>query len=283
MKKHKTGKLFLLLSGLLLLPCLSGCQKSQELPDLSSMGEVVAVSREEGSGTRAEFENLIGTTEAGADLIALSTDEVMVQVSDNRDAVGYLAVSALKNGGAAKVLSVNGIIPSAETIRNGKYPLCRNYNLAYMGELDAAETDFLAYIMSAGQSIVSEDCVPVKDGTSFLSDQSAGSITITGSTSIAPLMEKLASDYRTYNSNVSISIEATDSSSGLTAAIRSECDFAMSSRELKDYEKELLNTKIIATDGIAMIVNAANPLSDVTVKQIKGLYHGDFAAWSDLK
>lgn len=261
---------------------LSGCTAERTMPDLSKMGEITVISREEGSGTRDEFENIIGTDADGTDKIALSAAEVSEMVSSIKGAVGYTAYTAAVSDNV-KAVSVNGIPLTEENIRSGKYPLCRNWYLAYSGELSAAETDFLAYIMSAGQAVADENCVAVKKSTGFLSDKSSGSIKICGSTSMAPLIEKMAEDYKRFNPNVVIKITATDSSDGLNSAIRGECDFAMSSRELADYENELLDKKAVARDGIAVIVNTENPVDDLSEKQIKQIYENHAEKWSDLK
>ncbi|MGN0608087.1 MAG: substrate-binding domain-containing protein [Oscillospiraceae bacterium] len=261
---------------------LSACSGESGLPDLSGIGSLNVISREEGSGTRDEFENIIGTNAGGTDNIALSAAEVSEMVAADVDAIGYTAYGTALSGNV-KAVSVNGVTLTEENIGSGKYPLCRSYYLAYSGELSAAETDFLAYVMSAGQAIAEEECSAVKKSTSFLSDKSSGSIKICGSTSMAPLIEKMAEDYSSYNHNVTVEISATDSSDGLNSAIRGECDIAMSSRELTDYENELLSKKAVARDGIAVIVNAENPLNGLTEKQIKQIYDNNAEKWSDLK
>ncbi|MGN0666625.1 MAG: substrate-binding domain-containing protein [Huintestinicola sp.] len=262
---------------------LSACSAENNLPDLSGMGEITVISREEGSGTRDEFENIIGTNAGGTDNIALSTDEVSDIISGNKNAVGYTAYSTSELPESVKTLSVNAIFPTEENIISGKYPLSRSYYLAYSGELSAAETDFLAYVMSAGQAIADDECIAVKKSTSFLSDKSSGNIRICGSTSMTPLIEKMAEDYKNYNPDVTIEITATDSADGLNSAIRGECDIAMSSRELTDYENELLSKKAVAKDGIAVIVNAENPVDDLSKEQIKQIYDNNAKKWSDLK
>lgn len=250
---------------------LSACSAEKAMSDLSGMGKITVISREEGSGTRDEFENIIGTGADGTDKIALSAAEVSEMVSSIEGAIGYTAYTAAASENV-KAVSVNGIALNEENISNGKYPLCRSYYLAYNGELSAAQTDFLAYIMSAGQAIADDECVAVKKSTGFLSDKSSGNIKICGSTSMLTLIEKMAEDYKRFNPNVVIEITATDSSDGLNSAIRGECDFAMSSRELADYENELLEKKAVARDDIAVIVNAENPVDDLTEKQIKQIY-----------
>ena len=262
---------------------LSACSAKNELPDLSGMGEITVISREEGSGTRDEFENIIGTTGSGTVNIALSTSEVSEMISRDKNAVGYTAYSTSGLPESVKAISVNGISPTEENIGSGKYPLCRSYYLAYSGELSDAETDFFAYAMSAGQAVADDECTAVKKSTSFLSDKSSGNIKICGSTSMAPLIEKMTEDYKSYNPNVTIEIIATDSSNGLNSAIRGECDIAMSSRELTGYENELLTKKAVARDGIAVIVNAENPVGDLSKEQIKQIYDNNAEKWSDLK
>lgn len=262
---------------------LSACAAGNELPDLSGMGKITVISREEGSGTRDEFENIIGTNGGGTENIALSTAEVSDIISNDKNAVGYTAYSTAELPESVKAISVNGISLTEENIGSGKYPLCRSYYLAYSGELSDAETDFLAYVMSAGQTIADNECAAVKKSSSFLSDKSSGSIKICGSTSMAPLIEKMAEDYKNYNPNAVIEINATDSSDGLNAAIRGECDIAMSSRELTDYENELLNKKAVARDGIAVIVNTENPVENLSKEQIKQIYDNNAEKWSDIK
>lgn len=262
---------------------LSACSVENNMPDMSGLGEITVISREEGSGTRDEFESIIVTDAKGTDNIALSTAEVSEMVAADVNAVGYIAYGTASLHDNVKAVAVNGVTPSEENISSGKYPLCRNYYLAYSGELSAAETDFLAYIMSAGQAVADDECVAIKKSSSFLSDKSSGSIKICGSTSMATLVEKMAEDYKKYNPNVVIEISATDSSDGLNSAIRGECDIAMSSRELADYESELLTKRTVARDGIAVIVNAENPVDDLSEKSIKQIYDNNAEKWSDLK
>lgn len=276
-------KYFLFIVSLCFTLLLTGCEGKKDLPDLSSLGNIMVISREEGSGTRDEFETITGTKAGGTDYIALSGNEVTDLVSNEVNAIGYTAYSAVSASESVKFIAVDGIALTEENIRKNKYPLCRNYYLAYSGELSAAESDFLSYLLSAGQSVADNECVAVKKSSSFLSDRSSGTIRINGSTSMAPLIEKMAEEYKTYNSNVTIEITATDSSAGLNLAIRGECDFAMSSRELTDYENELLTKKAVARDGIGILVNRENPIETLSIEQIVQIYNNEAEMWSDLK
>lgn len=258
-----------------------GSEKST-LPDLSSMGETAAILREEGSGTRAEFETLLKLPDSDWGTVADSTEAVLAKVQEDKNAIGYVAYSSVSDDIEEKILQVDGVLPSEESISKDSYPLCRDYYLAYDGELTEVERDFITYVMTKGQDIVKDYCVPVKNTVTFLSDKSKGTIRIEGSTSMEAMINSLAEDYEKENPNAEIEVKATDSSRGLTASISGSCDLAMSSRELKDYEAELLETKSIGRDAIAIVVNKENPVDNLTAKQIAKIYSGECKKWADL-
>lgn len=262
---------------------IAGCGgKSSSLPDLSSMGDIHATAREEGSGTRAQFESLTGSSEKDAAIVK-STDEAIKKVSEDPDAIAYVAFSSVKQLDGVKILAVDGTAPSPETIRKDEYPLTRNYYLCWNGELSPAAQDFLTYIQGAGQAITGDYAIPLGNAETFLSDQSAGTVKIAGSSSMAPLMKALAEGYAKRNPNAKIDIEVTDSTDGINAAMEHKADLAMSSRELKDYESELLNKAAVAHDGIAIIVSKQNPLTSLTKDQIKNIFDGTWKKWADIK
>ena len=283
MKRNKI--ISLMLAGVLLLT-LSACGTSESaLPDLSGMGEITAVAREEGSGTRSEFESIVDTDEDGANAAAFSTEEVLELVESDTNAIGYLAYSALEevDTSGVTVLTIDGTACTADTIADGSYALEREYILAYSGQLSELEVDFITYIRGAGQDVVAQTCTPVRDSARFLSGAYSGTITICGSSSMETLMTQLIAGYAEYNPNAQITLEITDSTDGLNAAMQGECDLAMSSRSLESYEEELLESYVIAADGIAVIVNAENPLTDISMNRLKTIYDGDVTAWGDLQ
>ena len=263
---------------------LAGCgSATAELPeDMSMLGELVVVAREEGSGTRTTFESLASTDEEGTDIIASSTDEVIAAVAADINAIGYIASSAAADAEGVKVIDINGVSPTTETIQKGSYALMRTYYLAYQDNLSDVATDFLTFVLTAGQDIVAESCVPVKSAQTFLSDQSEGTVVINGSSSVAPIMEELAQAYMELNENAVVEVVTSDSGTGLTAAIRGECDMAISSRELESYENELLESSAIGLDGISIIVNEENPVTDLTLDMITGIYSKTWENWSDI-
>lgn len=285
----KKWKKRVVIAGVSMAVCFTftGCGDQAQMDRGSYSGEIHAYVREEESGTRAEFEQLVKTNGAGAKDVALSTEEMLEWMARDQTAIGYAAYSASVLGTAANdsfvsILSVDGIPASAETIKNEKYPLCRDYLLAYSGELSDLAADFIRYVKGAGQEVVQQSCVPVHKATSFLSDRSAGTLCIRGSSSIVPMMEELVKDYQTYNRNAKITVTSSDSGDGPTAAIRGECDLAMSSRELKDYEKELLSSETIGRDAIVMIVNRDNGINQLSLKEVKQIYDGKLKDWSEL-
>ena len=292
-KKQFVGLCLLLALG------LSGCAEDavksddlsvqQSVPGIEKLGTITVVSREEGSGTRGTFAEVAGFDNDGksdkADLtredavIAENADEVLAQVEKDTAAIGYVSKGAVAQDTNVKILSVNSI--GIET-KNGGYPLSRSFYLAYNGKLSDLQQDFMTYIKSKGQAIVSEKYVAVSKSSSFLSNKAEGTLQIQGSTSVAPLMEELAIGYEKENSNANVEVVATDSTDGLNQVMQEKCDFGMSSRELKDYEKELLDYETIAQDDVAVVVNKENPIRNITLESLKKIYTGEWKEWKEL-
>lgn len=287
-RKHRKGRLIGLTLSLLL--GLSACgsagqtQAAQPVEGLEELGKITVVSREEGSGTRSSFAALAGFESGDGDSSDLTTEgaeitnsaeEVLAAVAGDAAAIGYLSAGQLDS--SVKTLNINGI-----DMESAGYPLGRSFYLAYSGQLSDLEQDFLTYVHGAGQEIVGENYGTVAKSGSFLSNKAEGTLTLQGSTSVAPLMEELAADYESRNPNASVTVTATDSTDGLNAAMQGKCNFGMSSRELKDYEQELLDYEAIAQDKIAVVVHPDNPLSDLTLEQLKAIYTGEKTDWADL-
>lgn len=283
---------------------LGGCGSTQSLEPvegLEALGAVSVISREEGSGTRSAFAEMVGFDEsedaAKSDAttddaqIVMDANAVLAAVSEDTSAVGYVSMGALEESDGTgnadgtnaadgvRVLAVDGVAGTLENVKNGKYKLSRPFILAWSGSLSELEQDFLTYVLGKGQEIVGQSHVPVEDSTTFLSGQQEGTISISGSTSAAPLLEALAAEYMEINTHAVVEVTTSDSTTGLNEAMQGTCDFAMASRELKDYEKELLDYEVIAQDGIAVVVNEDNPLDDVSLEELKGLFTGTISEW----
>ena len=130
--------------------------------------------------------------------------------------------------------------------------------------------------MSAeGQAIVSEEgYITVDDAApAFEGGKASGDVVVAGSSSVSPVMEKLAEGYMALNSNVKIEIQTSDSTTGMTSAIDGVCDIGMASRALKDSEAAELTATVIAQDGIAVIVNNNNPVQGMTSEQVKSIFN----------
>ena len=284
---------------LLLVLGVSGCtgdsvksrdQSVQEaVPGIEKLGEITVVSREEGSGTRSTFAAMAGfdndeksdkTDLTREDAVVVeNAEDVLAKVENDTAAIGYVSKGAITQDNNVKILRVNSI--GIET-KSGGYPLSRSFYLAYNGKLSDLQQDFMTYVKSKGQTIVSQKYVAVSKSSSFLSNRAEGTLRIQGSTSVAPLMEELAAAYEKENTNASIEVVATDSTDGLNQVMQEQCDFGMSSRELKDYEKELLDYETVAQDDVAVVVNQENPIKDITLESLKKIYTGEWKEWKDL-
>lgn len=254
-------------------------------------GAITVVSREDGSGTRGAFVELLGivddqendaTTETAE--ITNSTSVMLSTVAGNTNAIGYVSLGSLSD--TVKAVKVDGVECTAENIKSGEYRVARPFNLAYYdGELSETAQDLIDYIMSSdGQAIVEkEGYIPVEGGSAYESKKLSGKITVAGSTSVAPLMNVIADEYKKVNPDVTIEIQESGSTAGIQSATEKAVDIGMSSRELKDEEAAKLATKQIAMDGIAVIENQSNTIDTLTSEQIKSVYLGETTAWDDLK
>ena len=269
----------------------SGSSSEAQAEGTSASGPITVISREDGSGTRGAFVELLEVTdEEGNDMtttsaeISNSTEVVIQSVAGNAGAIGYISLGSLDD--TVKGVKIDGVEPTAENIENGTYTVSRPFNVATKGELtNEAAKDFMNYIMSTeGQAVVEEEgYIPVDGAEAFTSTNPSGSVTVSGSTSVSPLMEKLKEAYETVNPNVTIELQTSDSTTGMTNTINGMCDIGMASRELKQEELDqgLVNT-VIATDGIAIIVNNESPIDELTSEQVRDIYLGNITDWSEL-
>lgn len=255
---------------------------------------ITVISREDGSGTRGAFIELFGieqkdengdkvdyTTE-DAD-ITNSTSVMMTSVAENAKAIGYISLGSLND--TVKAVKIDGAEATVENIKSGTYKISRPFNIATSGTVDDATQAFIDFIMSEeGQKVVEENgYISAGNNGAFGTSTISGKIVIAGSSSVTPVMEKLKEAYLAINSNVEIEIQQNDSTTGMNSAIEGICDIGMASRELKDSEiSQGLDHKVIAMDGIAVIINKDNDKSDFTSEQVKSIFMGDITDWSKL-
>lgn len=252
--------------------------------------KITVVSREDGSGTRSAFSELMGVVKDDKDNttdtaeVTNSTSVMLTTVAGNKAAIGYVSLGSLND--TVKAVKVDGVEATAENVKAGKYAVSRPFNIVTGKDLTPLAQDFISYILSTdGQAVVDEKgYISVTQGEAYKASGQTGTLTIAGSTSVAPLMEVLADKYMALNSGVKIEIQQSGSSAGITSAVEGVCQIGMASRELKDSEtaKGVTATKI-AMDGIAVIVNNDNSCSELTSDQIRKIYTGETTQWSDLK
>ena len=255
--------------------------------------EINVVSREDGSGTRGAFIELFGIEQKVAGggkkdmtskdaVIAKETDIMMTNIAGDRYAIGYASLGSVNH--TIKTVPIDGAEASAANIKAGSYKVARPFFIATKGEPNAAAKDFISFILSAqGQQIVGKDYISISDSAaSYQNSGQTGKVTVAGSSSVTPVMEKLREAYLAINPGAVIEVQQSDSTAGMTAAINGICDIGMASRDLKDSEKQKLTPVQIATDGIAIIVNNDNPITALTKDQVKAIYTGKETHWHNV-
>jgi phosphate transport system substrate-binding protein len=302
---------YIMAAVLLTLALLAGCgqgtqgtqggqssQSSQATPGSSTATPepeaqpITVVSREDGSGTRGAFIELFGIEQKEADgtrkdlttkeaVIANQTEVVLVSVAGDAGCIGYVSLGSLND--SVKAVDIDGAAATTDNVKSGMYSVSRPFIIATKGDPSGVAADFIGYILSAeGQAVVQSSHYIPLEAAEWQSGQPSGKITVAGSSSVTPLMEKLTEAYAVVNPNAVIEIQMSDSSAGLTAAIDGACDIAMSSRDLKETEAAELTPVKIAIDGIAVVVNKDNPVSNLTKDQVKAIFTGETLQWSDV-
>lgn len=279
----------LTLAGLTLVACGNNTSGSNS----SSTGVIEVVSREDGSGTRGAFTEITGVLEekdgkkvdntSKKAVIQNNTEGVITTVSGNAGAIGYISLGSLNDN--IKALEVEGVKASSDTVLDGEYKLQRPFNIVWTSDLSEVGKDFISFIHSKeGQKIVTDNkYVQAKtETTPYSGGDKSGKLSLVGSTSVAPLMEKLVESYKKKNPEVAVDITANGSSAGITAAQEKTADIGMVSRELTPEESKGLQHDEIALDGIALVVNKDNKVSDIDMSQIKDIYTGKLTKWSDV-
>ena len=319
------------------LLAVAGLGVAAVTPAFAQEGAINVISREDGSGTRGAFVEIVEVTdEDGNDLTSSSaaiqnqTSGVITTVAGDPSAIGYISLGSLDD--SVKAVKVDGAEATPEEITAGSYPIARPFNVAWNKEeeLSDVSADFLNFIMSKdGQTIVEEegyiavveeaaaeeeteeaaaeeeteeavaeeeteeaaaeeeaaeegsriDSLPAYEATEELE----GTIEVVGSTSVSPLIEKLAEAYKAVQPNVEINVTSNGSSAGMEAAMNGTADLGMASRELKEEEAAALEQKVIATDGIAVVVNNENPVEELSLETIRGIFLGEITDWADAK
>ena len=263
---------------------------------VSALAEGInVISREDGSGTRGAFIELFGIEqkdENGTKVdyttddcdVTNSTSVMLTTVEGNDNAIGYISLGSLND--TVKALTIDGAQPTVENIKAGDYKVARPFNIATKAEVSETTQDFINFIMSAdGQAIIEKNgyITVAENAAAFDGGKVSGKIVVAGSSSVTPVMEKLKEAYEALNTNVTIELQQSDSTAGMTAARDGVCDIGMASRELKNSELEAgLKATTIAMDGIAVIVSNNNPIEGLTSEQVRDIYMGKLTDWSEV-
>ena len=258
-------------------------------------GPITVVSREDGSGTRGAFIELFGIEEEDAsgekvDMTTLdaeitnSTSVMMTTVSGNTEAIGYVSLGSLND--TVKAVKIDGVEATVDNVSSGDYAIARPFVIVTTDSLSDVAADFISFIMSdEGQQVITDEgYISIGSQGAYAAAGVSGDLSVGGSSSVTPVMEKLAEAYNALNPDVNIEVQQSDSTTGVTSALEGVVDIGMASRDLKDSELEQGATgTVIAMDGIAVVVNNENPIDDLSSAAVKSIYTGEVTDWADVQ
>ncbi len=282
----------LTLAAVLLAAPLTACSNDDDQGAQAS--PITVVSREDGSGTRGAFIELLGLEVKDADgnkvdqttldaEVTNSTSVMMTTIAGNKNAIGYISLGSLND--TVKALKIDGAEAASDNIDNGSYSISRPFHIATLSDVSEVTQDFIRFILSSeGQVIVGErGYIGIEAGPAYTPSGASGKVVVAGSSSVTPVMESLREAYLVLNPDVSIEVQQSDSSTGMSAALEGVCDIGMASRDLKDSELDggLIPT-VIAIDGIAVIVHNDNPAENLTSEQVRAIFAGEITSWDGV-
>ena len=270
-------------------------EETTEAAAAAMEGPITVVSREDGSGTRGAFIELFGIEEEDAsgekvDMTTLdaeitnSTSVMMTTVSGNTEAIGYVSLGSLND--TVKAVKIDGVEATVDNVSSGDYAIARPFVIVTTDSLSDVATDFINFIMSdEGQQVITDEgYISIGSQGAYAAAGVSGDLSVGGSSSVTPVMEKLAEAYNALNPDVNIEVQQSDSTTGVTSALEGVVDIGMASRDLKDSELEQgVTGTVIAMDGIAVVVNNENPIDDLSSAAVKSIYTGEVTDWADVQ
>lgn len=283
-------KILLLISTLLLI---TSCTGKKTNVNKSKNFDLTVTSREDGSGTRKSFIEQVGLIKEDKNgnykdlttdnsMVINSTSGVLKAVGVDKTAIAYVSLTALDD--SVKAIKIDGVSPNKNTIESGEYKLQRPFGLVY--KKDSAKDlskDFLEYVKSkSAKKLIEEDgLLALSNEKEYKAKNLEGKLTITGSSSLSSIVEKLAENYEKLNKNVEVEVLSNESLTGLKNVKDNVVDIAMISNKLQD---DSLSSEIFAIDGIAIIVNKDNiQINDLTMEQLRDIYRGEIKNTGELK
>lgn len=256
---------------------------------------ITVVTRDDGSGTKSAFMEIIGLKgkKDPADVIsASSTTTVLATVKTNPLAIAYESLGYVTD--EVKILKVDQVDCNVENIKTGDYKIARSLNIVYKETIlqNPVFEDFYKFLGSSdSQKIISDNgYVSTKDDTSSYVKENdfKGTINISGSTSLQPLMTLLAEKYETIQTNVDVIVSGGGSGTGYKNAENNVSDFGMISETFNSEKAPSCTSYEVAKDGIALIVNKVNSFDNITLEHLKNIYDCDIngeekiSTWGDL-
>mgnify|MGYP000928656656 CR=1 FL=1 len=300
--KKKNKFITILMIAMMIASLLMGCAKNdiasdkgktETSSDFKADKDITVVARDSASGTRGAFHELMkikvkeGDKEVDKLVVGAlefdGTDKVITAVEGDEYSIGYISLGSVSD--RIQAAKVDGIEPTIDNVKGGKYKVARPFLLVTKGTENELVKDFLSFTSSKqGQEIVEKKhyISSVENTTDYKPSNMSGTIKVAGSTSVTPLMEILQEEYKKFNPNVKFEMQSNGSSQGIKATIDGTYDIGMSSRNLKDDEKSQLNEHTLAIDGIAVILNKENPTKDLSSENITKIYTGEITKWSEL-
>ena len=256
---------------------------------------ITVVTRDDGSGTKSAFMEIIGLKgkkDPAGVISASSTTTVLATVKTNPLAIAYESLGYVTD--EVKILKVDQVDCNVENIKTGDYKIARSLNIVYKETIlqNPVFEDFYKFLGSSdSQKIISDNgYVSTKDDTSSYVKENdfKGTINISGSTSLQPLMTLLAEKYETIQTNVDVIVSGGGSGTVYKNAENNVSDFGMISETFNSEKAPSCTSYEVAKDGIALIVNKVNSFDNITLEHLKNIYDCDIngeekiSTWGDL-
>jgi phosphate transport system substrate-binding protein len=269
----------------------TACAKNK---DFDPSRNISFVAREDGSGTKTAFMEIIGLRgrpDPRNAIIQTGTAGVLAEVRGNPAALAYESLGYVTDD--AKVLMVDGVEASVENIKNGTYGIARPLSVVYReASLNTSvNRAFLTFLQSSNaQAIITEDgyVSVANNAAEYRVDASlSGTVSISGSTSLQPLMIKLANEFERLQPGTDIHVSGGGSGTGYKNAVAGVSVFGMIAEEFGPEKAPGCVHYMVCKDGIAVIVNMRNPLNNITIEQLRNIVDRDAGAqaitrWSQL-
>ena len=245
-----------------------------------SSKNISVVAREDGSGTKSAFMEIIGLkgkADPESVIIQTGTAGVLAEVKGNPAAIAYESLGYVTD--EVKMLKVDGVEATIANIKSGAYKISRPLSVVYKESTlnNDVNKAFYTFLKSSGaQKIISDSgYVSIVDGAApyTINGSLSGNIDISGSTSLQPLMIELAEAFEKLQLNVEVNVSGGGSGTGYKNANEGVSEFGMISEEFNIEKAPSCTVCVVCKDGIAVITNKSNPIDSITMEQLKNIYN----------